>query len=442
MNGHVILLIILLSLIGFQLRGQETSSDKKNQQKSTDIIIPPIEESIEMLTGSSIDNLSASIELKAQDPSNGHAALKLFHSNGSSGVLLSNNEDNDNGFYINSFGDPINLSFNYGVEFFNPDFSIATTRLLNIQSDGKFQFGPGASSGAFIDMTTPAFSNITDLLTIKRWGDSEPKWALKSDRVEQNVNHYLTGDLDITDGQIVLKDEGNVLWDVSGVGGFNVRVNQWVYGNFTQSNGSSTFLGNVNLNQVPLNIYNETAHIDNDGWQIHLNNDDEGEDDSNNWYVGASHDNWQIGDDKLVFSKGTNSGSDWIMYLHRTGQSVPNDMGGASGGVFMAVNGSAYAEDFWVQGPQMSAFHKSTQEDFLDQLKNIEVYSNKSGQKHALSTKLPKSSITKSLERSDKAYVNYTEIIAITVGALQEQIKENNILKERIARLEKLIENR
>ena len=439
MYGHIIRLL-LLSLIGIQLNGQETYSDQKNQQKSTDIAIPPVEESIQMLTGSSIDNLSASIDLRAQAPSDGNSTLKLYHSNGSSGILFSDNIDNDEGFYLHSDGDPSNFRLMHGCQYFNSNVNVFNTQLFNVQADGRIQFGDTESTGAFIDIRTPIYSDIPDILTIKKWTQGLALWSIKNDRLEQNLDHHLNGDLDITDGTVTVKDGNSITWNSTDLS-FNIRVPFTLNGNLVQSNGTNTFFGDVNLNSASLNVSNETAHIDNEGWQLHLNNDNNGEDDTNNWYIGASHENWQIGDDRLVFSKGTNSGSDWVMYLSRSGEIV-NINNSVDGGILMAVNGSTYSNDFWVQSPQMSAYHKSNQEGFSDQLKSFEVYTSKSGEKHAISSKLSKPTVTQSLDSSDKAYVNYTEIIAITVGALQEQINQNNMLEERIARLEKIIDNR
>lgn len=438
----ILLSIFFGFIFCFDLKGQDVKTHTNKLEKSTDIILPPAEESIELHTGSSIDNISAAIEIKAQEPSTGDAAVKLYHSNGSSGVLFSNNPANDQGFYLHSFGEPLNLSFNYGQEFFNPNISLNTLRLLNLQSDGRIQFGPGSSSGAFIDMTTPALSNFSDLLTIKKWNEAEPKWSLKSDRIEQNVNLYMTGDLDITDGQIVLKDEGQVLWDVSSAGGFNVRVNQRIIGSLTQSNGSNSFLGDVYLYESALNIFDETAHIDNNSWQIHLNNDNQGQDDANNWYIGASHNNWLIGDDKLVFAKGQNSGSDWIMYLDRNGTIMPNAKAKNTTNNIMVMNGSAYAKDFWVREPQITTLKKSTTQDFLNRLSELQVYKEEGSDAHIIRSSLLKSKIVSNPSIENGAYINYTQVIAIAIGALQElqqQVEHNNKLEERIARLESLL---
>ena len=91
---------------------------------------------------------------------------------------------------------------------------------------------------------------------------------------------------------------------------------------FIAHNGGTVSFANQSGTKFGIGTTSPAAKVSivDDGWQIYLRNDGG---DVNDWYIGASGDNWSIGDDQLVFSPTSFSG-DAPLRLHTTNENDGN----------------------------------------------------------------------------------------------------------------------
>ena len=130
-------------------------------------------------------------------------------------------------------------------------------------------------------------------------------------------------------GNIFLSHGGGNTY--TGYNGGNTYLDYGGGNTYTGYNGGNTYLadggGKVSSGGSPLNAQ---FNISDDDFQVYVRND---EDDTNDWYIGASNESWAVGDDYLVFSP-TSSSTASVLRLNTT-----TDNNGTTAPVAIASSG-------------------------------------------------------------------------------------------------------
>ena len=82
---------------------------------------------------------------------------------------------------------------------------------------------------------------------------------------------------------------------------------------YINSSGGNTYLATEGGKMgIGVSVFDGLVNVESNSWQMTFHNDTDG--DANDWYIGASNDNWAAGDDQLVFSP-TSSSADAVFRL-------------------------------------------------------------------------------------------------------------------------------